>query len=70
VQSEKTLPLRRTRGAFSLNQVGGVCADFLEEIRAEDSRRSGAERWTGFVQQNITPPVNHDFSKILVFVNN
>jgi hypothetical protein len=56
------------RGAGSLSEVGGVCADFLEEFRAEDSGGSGADRLSRLVQQNITPSVNHDFSKILVFV--
>jgi hypothetical protein len=57
------------RGASSLSEVGGVCADFLEEFRAEDSGGSGADRIARLVQQNIMPSVNHDFSKILVFVN-
>jgi hypothetical protein len=34
VQSYKSLPSRQTRGASSLNEIGGVCADFLEENRA------------------------------------
>jgi hypothetical protein len=69
VQRSKSLPSRQTRGASSLKEIGGGCADFLEENRAGDSRRSGAGRWSDLVQQNITPSVNHDFSKILVFVN-